>query len=426
MYKINNLTNYYLFQRHVTGKSLDKYIIDGAPRAEMFDFIHVMPEGEVMVMTEFDLLLSLNQYKRLHTRTNRTKRKARRDLTTRWTNCVVHYEITKTINSSSDVRVIEDAIEEWETYTRLTFKESNTSPQRIQFTDGGGCYSMLGMQDKPQPVVLAPGCRTKGVVVHEIGHAVGWIHEHMRPDRDDFIFVNLSLIPSSQWQNYRKYDTGEIDPYGVRYDYLSIMHYGSTLPGYITTLDREYQDRIGQRHGLTFKDIKLANVMYDCPDVKGCPRKSCPHNGFVFHEPFKGEPRCQCWCDSGDVEDPLVLCSLIDREPPGPNPVSRGITALQDTPCQDVRDDCQEMKADGNCMARLELMMNWCSKTCGFCGKGEELCMDHEMSCHLLAAAGQCMDEGLRSTMISLCPASCGLCGAVTDPCAIQNELLGS
>ena len=33
-----------------------------------------------------------------------------------------------------------------------------------------------------------------GNLIHEIGHTLGFFHEHSRPDRDQFVKVNLDLV----------------------------------------------------------------------------------------------------------------------------------------------------------------------------------------------------------------------------------------
>lgn len=411
-----------LLQVDVRGKTVDKLIMDGAPKAEMFDFFHVMPEGKVMVMTELDLLMTLDQYKKLYTKSNRPKRKAISKVTNLWPDCKVYYEITSTI-PREDVKVIDEAIAEWKKYTCLEFIKSESKQNRIQFKDGGGCYSHLGMQGGPQPIALAPGCRTKGVVIHEIGHAVGWIHEHMRPDRDDYIRVNFDAIPLRFQDNFKKYETSEINTHDVEYDYESIMHYGAeALPNSITTLDPDFQSKIGQREGFTFKDIKTANLMYNCSANMKCEKKQCPFGGFVCFNKNARNPTCDCWCDSGRVDDPLVLCTE-GKEQPKPVPISPPQPPPKE--CTDVREDCASLKLRKRCMTQMDLMMDVCAKTCEFCGKGESLCMDHEKGCKILAAAGQCETPGLKAFMTSMCPASCGVCKIPSEPCAIQNELLG-
>jgi astacin len=81
-----------------------------------------------------------------------------------------------------------------------------------------------GMQ--VQPLQLQPsGCGELGIVLHELGHALGMAHEQSRPDRDQSVTIH--------WQNVQQGYEGQFevdaDAYTDQdYDYTSVMHYGST------------------------------------------------------------------------------------------------------------------------------------------------------------------------------------------------------
>ena len=49
-----------------------------------------------------------------------------------------------------------------------------------------------------------------GTYEHEIMHALGYIHEHSRPDRDDYLDVRMENIEKENAANFQKYKMDEV------------------------------------------------------------------------------------------------------------------------------------------------------------------------------------------------------------------------
>ena len=56
------------------------------------------------------------------------------------------------------------------------------------------CWSYIGRQRSAQTISIGYRCETKGIVIHEILHALGFYHEQSRPDRDLYIKVHPENI----------------------------------------------------------------------------------------------------------------------------------------------------------------------------------------------------------------------------------------
>jgi hypothetical protein len=108
---------------------------------------------------------------------------------------------------------------------------------------GGGSSDSVGRVGGPQGVwadYQMTGSDITNTLLHEVGHAVGLIHEHQRPDRDAFITSNR--VPA--WDAPKQGNISiRTDGQAVgRYDCASLMHYRRSddyvdpKPGRCTTL----------------------------------------------------------------------------------------------------------------------------------------------------------------------------------------------
>ena len=58
---------------------------------------------------------------------------------------------------------------------------------------------MIGGQ---QTINIDEGCEHKGVIQHEILHALGRVHEQNRPDRDNYVTINYNNIEEGNYDYY--------------------------------------------------------------------------------------------------------------------------------------------------------------------------------------------------------------------------------
>ncbi|KAK2177796.1 hypothetical protein NP493_579g00015 [Ridgeia piscesae] len=200
-------------------------------------------------------------------------------------------------HTTEDVLMIEAAIKHWESETCIRFKRVATNAtvteQHILFTAGSTCSSFVGRVKKsnafPQQINLMSEYCTQwlGFPVHEIGHAIGFWHEHVRPDRDDYVTVNMSYVYPRFRNNFLKLNKTLVDiDMSVPYDYGSVMHYAATelSIGRLHAIEPKnplYLKTMGQRVGLSFFDAKLANLAYckdKCAGVK--PHVRCYRGGY--------------------------------------------------------------------------------------------------------------------------------------------------
>lgn len=141
-----------------------------------------------------------------------------------WDNSILPFEIDSDLSFNERLKVTQ-AIEEFLENTKITLVPKTIEESWVIFSNKKkGCFSMIGKYTGGQEISVDNCSKTE--IMHEIMHTLGWVHEHSRTDRDQFIKVDESRI---QEDSKGEYAISYFDWIGTKiktpYDYNSIMHY---------------------------------------------------------------------------------------------------------------------------------------------------------------------------------------------------------
>ncbi|XP_056241994.1 hatching enzyme 1.2-like [Seriola aureovittata] len=136
----------------------------------------------------------------------------------------------------------------------------------LYFFSGSGCWSYLGRQRRGQRISLRRnGCLHTDTVQHEALHALGFHHEQVRSDRDQYVNILFQNIRSGVESNFRKVQTNNL---GTPYDFQSVMHYSKfafSKNGQPTIVAKSDPNlNFGQATSMSANDIARVNRLYQC------------------------------------------------------------------------------------------------------------------------------------------------------------------
>ncbi len=201
-----------------------------------------------------------------------------------WPGGVIPYDLSK-LNESQKRHALK-AMQRWmETGGNIRFISRTTEEEYVNFTgqtNAGNNTSFVGFQKgKHSDINITTfWWNDEWMAVHELGHVLGFFHEHARWDRDRFVTIHYENIKPGRAPDYDWIPQTNWIVRSTAYDFKSIMHYricwassgesqcrdkdGTSPCAVISPIDRQFDAFIGQwdSNGISAIDAEKVRLAY--------------------------------------------------------------------------------------------------------------------------------------------------------------------
>ena len=184
-----------------------------------------------------------------------------------WPKGIIPYDVSKLTQPQQSL--VKRAMKRWtDTGANITFIPRRSEAEYVNFTgktDAGNNTSQVGFikgQVADINITAFWWGQPEWMPAHELGHVLGFFHEHERWDRDKYVTIHYENIKPGRAPDYDWIPKTNWLASTLPYDYRSIMHYricwasaceseckdsvGSSPCAVIQPLDKKYDGVIGQ------------------------------------------------------------------------------------------------------------------------------------------------------------------------------------
>jgi len=218
-----------------------------------------------------------------------------------WPGGIIPYDV-QNLTAEQKTEVMR-AMQRWiDTGARIKFIPRESEIEYVYFTgktDAGNNTSHIGFKKEERNEINITAFwwrQGEWMPAHELGHVLGFFHEHARWDRDQHVTIHYENIKPGRQEDYDWVPRTNWLVSSIPYDYYSIMHYrvcwagkcesqckdgdGSSPCAVIDPLGTNYDRVIGQwgDNGISASDAQKVRLIYGTNSPAQATTSAAPTN----------------------------------------------------------------------------------------------------------------------------------------------------